>query len=511
MNPREVELKLLCTPAMLHKLMASSAVLTQLSPLIQSDLHSTYFDTPARDLSNSGIVLRLRNVKGGIVQTLKADSVEALGVARDCVEIEATLPSDQTSPDLTRFTRDWQKTLTALIAGQRLDPQIVTRINRHIAIWKDGKGSEIEIAFDEGDITAGSSSLPISEIELELKSGNQAALYELGLMLLAQGTLQVGTRSKAQRGFDLLDKRQPEHFKAGPLSLAKDVSLEAAYAQILSHCLGHLLGNERAILQRQDVEALHQARVALRRLRSAFTIFGDVIGGDAADEISQEAKWFANSVGRARDLDVFVTEIIAPVLKDHKSEESLYHLQAVTEIARKKAWEQTCLALASPRYAQFQLRFGHYLAAQDWRPLTTRDVLAAGSALDFADAALDKRLSRTMRLGREIDDLDTNDRHELRKRLKKLRYTLGFFASLYPRNATKTYLDDLSQLQDVFGSLNDVAMATTVLERLIARDPELNKPARTILAWHEAKAAQDWKAALKLWQRFSRHDPFWHS
>lgn len=511
MNPREVELKLLCPPAMLHRLMASSALLTQLSPLRQRNLDSTYFDTPSHDLSNSGIVLRLRNVEGGVVQTLKADNLEASGVARDCVEIEASLPSDQTTPDLACFSRDWQKTLAALIAGQQLEPQIVTRIKRHQAIWKDGRGTEIEIAFDEGEITAGNSSLPISEVELELKSGDPASLYELGLMLVGQGNMQLGTRSKAQRGFDLLEKRQPEHFKAGPLSLTKDASLEDAYAQILSHCLGHLLGNERAILQRQDMEALHQARVALRRLRSAFTIFGDVIGGDAADEISQEAKWFANSVGRARDLDVFVSEIVAPVLKENKSEESLFHLQSVTEIARKKAWEQTCLALASPRYTQFLLRFGHYLAAQNWRPLTTRDVLAAGSALDFADAALDKRLSRTMRLGREINDLDTNDRHELRKRLKKLRYTLGFFASLYPRNATRSYLDDLSQLQDVFGSLNDVAMATTILERLVARDPELNKPARLILAWHEAKAAQDWKAALKLWQRFSRHDPFWHS
>lgn len=511
MNPREVELKLLCTPATLHKLMASSALLTQLSPLNRRDLHSTYFDTPRRDLSNSGIVLRLRNVEDGVVQTLKADSVEALGVARDCVEIEATLPRDQTSPDLACYSRDWQKTLAALIAGQRLDPQIVTRINRHQAIWKDGRGNEVEVAFDEGEITAGNASLPICEIELELKSGVPAALYDLGLILLAQGAMQIGTRSKAQRGFDLLDRRQPENFKAGPLSLAKDLSLENAYAQILSHCLGHLLGNERAILQRQDMEALHQARVALRRLRSAFTIFGDVIGGDAAEEISQEAKWFANSVGRARDLDVFVTEIIAPVLKAHKSEESLFHLQAVAEIARKKAWEQTCLALASPRYTRFELRFGHYLAVQNWRPLTPRDVLAAGSALDFADAALDKRLSRTMRLGREIDDLDTNDRHELRKRLKKLRYTLGFFASLYPRNAARNYLDDLSKLQDVFGSLNDVAMATTILERLVARDRDLDKPARIILDWYEAKAAQDWKAAVKLWQRFSRHDPFWHS
>lgn len=510
MNPREVELKLLCTPAVLHKLMASSALLTQLSPPSASNLLSTYFDTPGRDLSKSGIILRLRQGNDGMVQTLKADDSDTPAVARDCVEIETLLAKTRTTPDLTRLPDEWQKKLSALIADQMLEPTISTRINRHLAHWKDGKGTEIEIAFDEGEMTVGKASLPICEIELELKAGHAAGLYELALALLAQAPLLVGTRSKAQRGFDLLDQRQPEAFKAGPLTLSREASLEDAYAQILSHCLTHLLGNERAIIQRQDIEALHQARVALRRLRSAFTVFGGVIGGDATDELAQEAKWIGNSVGRARDHDVFVMDILTPAFKANKPDEAMFHLQAVTEIARKKAWEQTCIALTSTRYAQFQLRLGHYLAAQDWRPLAAYDVLAAGSAQVFADAALDKRLSSVMRLGRDIADLDTSDRHELRKRLKKLRYTLGFFASLYPRSAVKSYLDDLGRLQDVFGSLNDVAMATTILERLVANDPELAGPAAQILAWHEEKATADWKAALKLWQRFSRHDPFWH-
>ena len=300
-----------------------------------------------------------------------------------------------------------------------------------------------------------------------------------------------------------------EAIKASNVDLPRQASLEETYTETLQQCLGHLLGNAHAMTLGHHPEALHQTRVALRRMRSAFSVFGDVIGGDTAETLSSEAKWLGSAIGKARDMDVFMVEILEPVMQEHPDRSDLQRLRVEIEERRDQAWQQAIEVVASRRYTRFLLRFSQYLSAMDWRPLTPRDVLASGSARLFADDALDKRLNRALRLGRVIGVLDVEDRHELRKRLKKLRYALSFFTTFYGRKTTKSYLGDLGKLQDVFGALNDVATAQHILQKATAQNPGLATATALILACHEARADQDWKAAIRLWKRFERHDPFW--
>ncbi len=114
-----------------------------------------------------------------------------------------------------------------------------------------------------------------------------------------------------------------------------------------------------------------------------------------------------------------------------------------------------------------------------------------------------------MKLGRQIEHLKVAERHELRKRQKKLRYTLGFFSSLYRRSDVRRYQQHLSQLQDVFGSLNDAAAAQELLTALVEADPGLAAPAARVIAFQERRAERDWRTALRHWRDFRGEMSFW--
>ncbi|MBI1260220.1 MAG: CHAD domain-containing protein [Rhizobiales bacterium] len=508
-SPHEIELKLLCAPASHERLKAAPCLVALSGSRKEKHLRTDYYDTEDLALSKVGIALRLRHDGRKIRQTLKVAPATKMEILRNAIEIEDNLEAAASKPDLGCLPTEWRSRIEAVLEDRPLEARLTTDIHRITYLWKSDAGDEVEIAFDQGEIVAGDKTLPLSEVELELKSGHANALYGLALDLLEIAPLHIGTRSKAERGFDLLEGMPVEAIKAANVDLPRQCSLEEAYAEILEQCLGHLLSNAHAMTLGHHAEALHQARVALRRMRSAFSVFGGVIGGDTAETLSSEAKWLGGTIGKARDLDVFMMDILGPVMEAHPDRRDLQKLRAEIEKMRGEAWKQASGVVASTRYTRFLLQFGQYVAAMDWRPLTPRDILAPGSAHLFADDALDKRLSRVLRLGRDIADLDIEDRHELRKRLKKLRYTLSFFVTLYGKGVTKSYLNDLGKLQDVFGALNDVAMAEHLLERATAQNPELAKAAGVILDWHEARARKDWKAALKLWQRFERHAPFW--
>ena len=162
------------------------------------------------------------------------------------------------------------------------------------------------------------------------------------------------------------------------------------------------------------------------------------------------------------------------------------------------------------------MRLALYLDERGWRSDDEGndiddDDLAAFRApvAEFASAALDKRLKKVTKLARDIDHLEVADRHELRKRLKKLRYTLSFFTALFPRADTKAYLHRLTQLQDVFGALNDLEMAHAVVRDLDRAQPRLAAPGARLLGFHERRARKEWQSALKMWRNFRDQSAFW--
>ena len=511
MSDREIELKLVCTPAELERVRHAPAIARlKRGRASGRHLHSVYFDTDDLVLGDHGFALRLRRSGRTCLQTLKTDSGlsgdKTGALARDTGEYEARLPRGAEGPDLNKLPAGLKSRIQKLANGSPISPRLVSDIRRTVHCLETPDGDVIELALDKGALRAGAAGeIPVSEIELELKEGSPESLYRLALDLSDIANLRVGFESKSERGFALLRPRVPAAIKAETLALAPDTTLEDAYATILRHCLVHLTSNEAAAVEARLPEALHQMRVALRRARSALAIFRPAIGGGMADRLAGEAKWLANELGPARDLDVFVEEIVAPVTP---RDAALSRLHARATAARNEAWDRALAALGSRRYTRFLLEYGLFLASRGWRLKRKAPRLAR----DFAVEALDRRLASVVKLGRDIETLDLEDRHELRKRLKKFRYGLHFLSSLFEAGKAKPYIRHLSQLQDVFGGLNDVATAHAILDGPLAALPndEGSAGAATrIFAWSEKRAAADWKGALRLWRRFREAEPFW--
>ncbi|MFN4353878.1 CHAD domain-containing protein [Parvibaculum sp.] len=508
MSDREIELKLLCEPAELDRVKRAPA-LQRLKRGRASGKHlqSVYFDTDKLALGQNGMALRLRKSGGDFIQTLKTEtgaSGSATGaLARDTGEHEALLPRGASAPDLNRLPAGMRKRIQKLANGAALSPRLESDIRRTIHNLTTPEGDRIELALDLGALKANGCDEKVSEIELELKQGSPASLYRLALDLNEVADLRIGTKSKSERGFALIRPEKPHAVKAELLRLPNDIPLADAYATVLRHCLVHIMANESAALQASLPEALHQMRVALRRARSAFEIFEPVIGGERAKHLAAEAKWLANELGPARDFDVFLSDILAPVTP---ATAGLRKLRARAETLRAEHWENARAAIASRRYTRFLLEYGLFLAERGW----TMKSRAPRLARDFAHDALDKRLKKAAKLGRRIETLDHEERHELRKRLKKLRYALHFFSSLYPEGEVKPWLRNLSEMQDVFGGLNDVATAHVILDDM-SDGRALKAAAESVIAWHEKRAAKEWKGAIRLWKRFAGSVPFWYS
>lgn len=411
---------------------------------------STYFDTPNQDLRAAGLSLRVRTADGRHVQTIKASGCAAAGLfvrpewERDVAGFEPQLESG--TPILMLIGRETLKTIK---------PAFTVTITRRQWVV-DHDGGTVELVADTGTVTAGDRATPVSELELELKGGSPTAIFALARALGGEIPLRLGVLSKAERGYRLIGPATLDAVKAEKLHLAADTSTAEAFAQIVGTCLRHFRLNETILRRSSDPEALHQTRVALRRLRSALSIFKPVVADDRFAYLASGLKWLAGSLGPARDLDV---------LRERLGEAA----NPALLVARDEAYTVALDALDSRRTRDLMIDLVEWTALGDWRSqLSDPEAVHAPSAI-FASKVIGKLRRRMKRRGRDLDHLDDEARHEVRITAKKLRYATGFFQSLYPykpsRRRFKAFAKHLQALQDHLGILNDLATAPALMER----------------------------------------------
>ena len=233
-----------------------------------------------------------------------------------------------------------------------LAPLFTTDFRRQA--WRVRYGvSDIEMAFDKGEISAGKGSSPIAEVELELKDGDPADLYGLARDIADIVPASVEARTKAERGYALLDKKgagkAPSAVRAAPIRLSPEVTTAEAFALIGRACFRHMRANESLMRGKPFVEGVHQLRVALRRLRSALSAFRDVLPEDERKTMSEELRWIASSCGQARDWDVFRSELLKPLAEHVEDDPALANVAAAADRARKRSYAEVTATLASPR------------------------------------------------------------------------------------------------------------------------------------------------------------------
>src|SRR5205823_10202620 len=150
-----------------------------------------------------------------------------------------------------------------------------TRVRRTVyPVTNNGRA--IALMFDRGTIRTGTRSAPLCEIELELQRGQMTDLFEIARELTHALPAQRALQSKSERGYELVDGGQDAPVRTVPVDLAASTSTREALKIIGRACLKQVLRNKAALIK-GDPEGIHQMRVGLRRLRTAMSLFADLL------------------------------------------------------------------------------------------------------------------------------------------------------------------------------------------------------------------------------------------
>ncbi len=419
--------------------------------MTQRVLRSVYFDTPARSLAMAGLSLRTRYDGAGYIQTVKATPAAAAGLFSRR-EWEKDIGSEQ--PELGLDTP------LAGLPPQTLDaltPLFSLSVERQsVAITIDG--SLIEMAIDTGTVAADDRRADFCEIEFELKSGNAGVLFALARELDTLVSLRLGVVTKSERGYRLRDALA-QSAKADRIRLSPDLSTADSFAAIASACMRQYRLNEDIVRRRRSPEALHQARVGLRRLRSAMTLFKPVFADDSCSHFNDELKWLAGTLGAVRDLDVLYDRA--------RSDE----LRLAISRLRDDAYGALADTLDSARARALMIDLAEWVAIGAWRGHEGDNPVGA-----FAVERLDKLFRKFKKHSHGLAALNDESRHYVRKLAKKLRYGSEFFVALYtdkkPAKRHRRFIERLQIVQDQLGTLNDLAAAPHLLAKNGLNDTE---------------------------------------
>jgi inorganic triphosphatase YgiF len=506
----EVELKLAASAVYLPEL---KRALAEMAPEADSScrrLISTYYDTPDLALKRRGLTLRVREQGDRFIQTVKAGDLSG-GDLLTRGEWEDELAANRPDPLAPRSGAR----LPDGVADD-LRPLFATDVTRTSVAIEPTPATRIEAAIDEGEIRAACCSgvEPISEIELELSTGDPAALYEVALQLLEVAPIRIEPLSKSERGYRLGQGATAAALvvHAPPVVLDPMMSVDATLQEIGRACLAHLLRNEAAALEKQP-EGVHQMRVAVRRMRSAISSFKKLLPAADRRWISCELGWFVDVLGSARNLDVFAAELLPPA-RAALREPGIEDLAAALDKARRAAYERVEQAIHSERHAAGMLRLSHWFEARTWSKRGTEpSPLLSSSIGELAPHLLDRRWHELRKRSKGFGRSTARQRHKLRIAAKKLRYAIELLESLFDQAELQAFVKHLKRLQDDLGYANDVRVAHDLLPDLSyqgASSSAVGSAGAQVLEWHESGLSRDERKLRKRLRQLNRAAPFWH-
>jgi len=297
------------------------------------------------------------------------------------------------------------------------------------------------------------------------------------------------------------------------LELVSGVSAIQAFKDITSTLLTQAQANQLGVIADRDPEYLHQMRVAVRRLRALCGAYAKTLPQSALQSFVAELKWLARALGPARDADVFITEIWPPLRVELNANPLLPQLDARWAAQRHVATTKARRVLMSRRYQRLMPEFWRQFAAEVWLTEASQEQLAVldGPASDFARRVLEHRDRKVRRHGQSITKLDDERLHALRIRIKKLRYAADSFGSLFGGAAADGMLDNLSRLQDILGSINDIRVAEQHVDEALThrRGPAVTELRAALRPWCDARARALRRKLGKAWRAYHGTEKFW--
>jgi triphosphatase len=425
-------------------------------------IESRYWDTPDLRLAGADLSLRLRKSRGRWEQTVKAAGSSPAERLEETVPCRAVAAGDEPHPDLslhagTRVGRLLDQALDGKNDAAALGLVNTTRVRRRLLVVAL-HGSEIEVAFDRGQIDAGGRSLPVCEVEAELKHGDAGDLIEFGRQSIDAHAMWLSTTSKAARG-NLLARGSsdsPPAVKSRRPQFRADAAGSEIFRAAFLSCLDQVLANASNVASGcLDDEVVHQLRVGLRRMRTAWR---EMPGwrGDLATSWLQPAADVFRELGVDRDRRTVAAAMRDPLLEAGSPDPDLRAPRGaqpvdVVELVRSKDFQHALLDMLDFALDQPSGSEGD----DDDRP--------PGASAEPPRTTIARRLGklhrRLARDAKRFAELSSVERHGVRKRLKRLRYLTELVAPLFGKRAVVRFLQALDPGQDELGRYIDLLVA----------------------------------------------------
>ncbi len=491
----ERELKFSLQPGHAAKL-RDHPLLANIQPAIRSTV-STYFDTPDHAFGKAKVSLRLRAFDDHTVQTLKLPAARSNGLFMRG-EYETEISGN--APDIEHLRQHFPPALRERLKTP-LSPvfRVEVRRTEWIVQWKE---SAVSLAVDEGCIKTETRTEPLEEMEIELQSGRIEDVFDLARQFASSLPLRLEVVSKAERGYLLMEEKTPLAEKAGAIKLGRKMTAFAGFQTIASLCIHHFAANERLFLATGGPEALHQMRVAIRRLRSLIGFFGDILPEGEIGALRTEMGRLFKSLGTARDLDV----LLVALRQDPETQASA----ALEQIGRERdaAYRHLSVLLTSQPFCLTMLDLLAFVECGTWMKAAQR--ARGAERLNERAALILKQQRKKMRKFNSASHLEATKRHRLRIQAKKFRYACEFFGDLFKATKAQHRHRAMSKmaedLQDALGQLNDRVFRQEKLAQWIGGEREPN-PAQQ--REDEALEQNLLKTADLTQKRLLQHKSFW--
>lgn len=446
------------------------------TPGPEKQLHDAYFDTADWRIHRAGFTCRVREKGDGAELTLKS-MADPAGAMRTRREITEQLPAE--GAELLAAPGPCGQVLRAVAGKRPLREAFRLQTRRRIFNLADAEGVVAEIALDETSIPVGEDvPVRLSRVEVEVAPNTVDRARRFVDLMVAMAALTAAGPSKFEAALIATGQAPaPRVPDLGSVDVRPGMTAgEVAFAVMRKH-FGVFLANEAGTRLGEDIEGLHDMRVAARRLRAAMAAFRPFLPL-SMEKSRQELGWVAAALGVVRDLDVQL-ERMAEWRAGFTEEEghALDAIEALLTTRRAAGRKAMLAALDSRRYERFIERFAAMLRRGAPRSFATGHTPILAAAPDL----LEKHYRRVRRLGDAITaGSPAAEYHTLRIDAKKLRYALEFVGPIYGKPAVE-FSQRVTALQDVLGLHQDAEIAVTMLEEM-ARDEWRRLGPATVLA-----------------------------
>jgi CHAD domain-containing protein len=322
----------------------------------------------------------------------------------------------------------------------------------------------------------------------------------------ATGTAGMGQGKKQDIPYP-----EPRH----AIGIRQEDSLAEAGRKVWTFHFALMIDHEQGTLQGDDIEELHDMRVATRRMRTAFDIFGSAFDHKLMRHYLKGLRSVGRALGAVRDMDVILEYALDYQGKiDESKKKGLEPLLSAWKESIDKKRVKMTQHLHSEEYQNFKYRFNLFLQSPENENTANENLYTHASLRDVVPVLIYERFAAVRAYESVLPSASIAQLHALRIECKKFRYVLEYFREILGQGVSQA-ISEIKQLQDHLGELHDMDVACRLVSNFLKgwEDQQISKliaerdnpePIVTYLAYLHAKRYELMNTFPQLWARFNR-------